>query len=231
MSEAILKMLDHHKKQFAEHLHSMHFISSPNPKHQSANKNSNNEPLVRAIICAGLYPNIAMIKKVKKIKPKEFESRHELKFTVILQTQSERHVELHPKSTNSKVDGQFKYQWMAYHTKMKSTKVNLYDSSMVSPLSLVFFGQNLIHGVENVNGIDIDFIQIDELAKFNCDKNTYKVVKKLKEALNQFLAYKAANPGCTDWSQKTREGALLTAIVKLLTTEVKVISAEPIENE
>ena len=80
-------------------------------------------------------------------------------------------------------------------------------------------------------GIDIDFIQIDELAKFNCDNNTYKVVKKLKEALNQFLAYKAANPGCTDWSQKTREGALLTAIVKLLTTEVKVISAEPIENE
>ena len=117
-------MLDHHKKQFAEHLHSMHFISSPNPKHQSANKNSNKEALVRAIICAGLYPNVAMIKKVKKIRPKEFNSKPELKYTVILQTQQEHHVELHPKSTNSKVDGQFKYQWMVYHTKMRSTKAN-----------------------------------------------------------------------------------------------------------
>ena len=26
LSESILKMLDHHKRQFAEHLHDMHFI-------------------------------------------------------------------------------------------------------------------------------------------------------------------------------------------------------------
>ncbi len=72
------------------------------------------------------------------------------------------------------------------------------------------------------------------MIRFNCDKTTYKVVKKLKEALNQYLAYRAANPGYTDWSQNTREGTLLSAIVKLLTLEVKVISpvsAEPIESD
>ena len=79
--------------------------------------------------------------------------------------------------------------------------------------------------------MDIDVIKIDDLVKFNCDDTTYKVIKKLKDALNQYLAYKAANPGYTDWSQNSREGALLSSIVKLLTTEVIVISAEPIENE
>ena len=101
---------------------------------------------------------------------------------------------------------------------------------MVSPLSLVFFGQNLNHGVEVVNGLDIDLVKIDNMIKFNCDRQTYLLVKRMKESLNQFLAYKAANPGCTNWSESSREGALLTAIVKLLTLEVKVICAEPIQN-
>ena len=102
---------------------------------------------------------------------------------------------------------------------------------MVSPLSLVFFGQNLGHDIENINGIDVDIIKIDRMIKFNCDKTTYLIVKKLKEALNQYLAFKAANPGCTDWSQNTREGTLLSSIVKLLTSEVKAIStmsSEPV---
>ena len=100
---------------------------------------------------------------------------------------------------------------------------------MVSPLSLVFFGQNLIHDTETINGINSDIIEIDRMIKFNCDRNTYLIVKKLKEALNQYLAYRAANPGHANWSQNTREGALLSAIVKLLTSEVKVIS--PVSGE
>ena len=113
-------------------------------------------------------------------------------------------------------------------------QVNLYDTSMISPLSLVFFGQHLNHTTETLDGIESDVIKIDQMIRFNCDKTTYKVVKKLKEALNQYLAYRAANPGYTDWSQNTREGTLLSAIVKLLTLEVKVISpvsAEPIESD
>lgn len=212
LSESTLKMLHVHKKQFAQHLHEMNFIQTPNIKDSGANKNSGNEALVRAVICAGLYPNVAMLKNLQKD-------------CVILRTHQENHVELHLKSVNSKCQN-FKYQWMVFHMKMKSGKVNLYDSSMVSPLSLVFFGKNLNHGVDIINGLEIDLIAVDRMIKFHCDKRTYLIVKKLKEGLNQFLAYKVANPEFTDWSSQSREASLLKAIAKLLTFEIKVVNSE-----
>ncbi len=217
LSDNTLKMLHNHKQQFAQHLFNMSFVRSSNTKDPDSNRNSDNEALVRAVICAGLYPNVAMVKKVVKGQ------------AVMLRTHQEGSVELHPKSVNSKVD-HFKYQWLVFHLKMKSGKVHLYDSSMVSPLSLVLFGQLLNHGIENINGIDIHLVKIDKMIKFNCDEGTYIIVKRLKETLNQFLAFKVANPGCTNWDPDSSEGALLTAIAKLLAMEVKVVCAETIEN-
>ena len=52
------------KSQFAEHLHEMKFIDSKNVKADSSNRNSRNEALVRAVICAGLYPNVAKVKNI-----------------------------------------------------------------------------------------------------------------------------------------------------------------------
>ena len=93
---------------------------------------------MRAIICAGLYPNVAMIKKVKKIRPKQFNSTPELKYTVILQTQQEHHVELHPKSTNSKVDGQFKVSMdgVSHKNAIHKGKLTHFDI-ILSPFSLL----------------------------------------------------------------------------------------------
>ena len=53
------------KSQFAEHLHEMKFIDSKNVKADSSNRNSRNEALVRAVICAGLYPNVAKVDEYK----------------------------------------------------------------------------------------------------------------------------------------------------------------------
>ena len=50
--------------QFAEHLHEMKFIDSKNVKADSSNRNSRNEALVRAVICAGLYPNVAKVENI-----------------------------------------------------------------------------------------------------------------------------------------------------------------------
>ena len=55
-------MLDKMKGQFAEHLHNSKFLSSPNFRHRSSNLNSNNEALVRAVIAAGLYPNVGRVR-------------------------------------------------------------------------------------------------------------------------------------------------------------------------
>ena len=60
-------MLDNMKRQFAEHLCNLKFLSSGREWEKNANVNSGNEDLVRAVICAGLYPNVASV-RVKRNK-------------------------------------------------------------------------------------------------------------------------------------------------------------------
>lgn len=51
------------KKQFAGLLYDTGFISSSYPKEESANVNSKNLKLVKAVLCAGLYPNVIKIEQ------------------------------------------------------------------------------------------------------------------------------------------------------------------------
>ena len=55
------------KRQFGEHLFEMKFLDSKDIKSESANRNSRNEALVRAVICAGLYPNVAEVRTFQVI--------------------------------------------------------------------------------------------------------------------------------------------------------------------
>lgn len=53
------------KKQFAGLLHDTGFIQSSNPEDVAANFNSDNMKLVKAVLCAGLYPNVIQIQQNK----------------------------------------------------------------------------------------------------------------------------------------------------------------------
>ena len=212
LSENVLNMLANHKNQFAQYLYDKKFIASCDPKDADSNINSSNEAIIRAIICAGLYPNVA-----KLIQRKKTANRRRL-FT------HQERAEFHLKSVNSKVNT-FQYPWMVYHLKMKSSSVMLHDSSMVSPLSLVFFGQKLIQASEIIEGKEITYVEVDSLVKFNCDIQTQNLVKKLKVALNHILENKIAHPGVTKWSSDT-EGTLLKCIIELISLEVRLTDSE-----
>ena len=69
LSENVLQMLSNHKKQLADHLYAKSFICSSDPKEPGSNINSKNEDLIRAIICAGLYPNVAKFRKRMTSRP------------------------------------------------------------------------------------------------------------------------------------------------------------------
>lgn len=56
-----LKLLSDMKRQFARHLYEMKFLDSDNPADSYSNRNSNNLEMIKAIVCAGLYPNVATI--------------------------------------------------------------------------------------------------------------------------------------------------------------------------
>lgn len=61
LSPYILKLLQKMKRDFMGHLSELNFVSNLDPKNLVNNRNSNNLPLIKAVICAGLYPNVATV--------------------------------------------------------------------------------------------------------------------------------------------------------------------------
>ena len=155
-------MLDKMKGQFAEHLHASKFLSTSDFRNRACNRNSGNEALVKAIIAAGLYPNVAKAKVHSK-------NRGQFKF-VRLKTRPTpteekewknkkgKSAKIHPKSVNAK-ETDFAYPWMVFHLIVRSAGGTfLHDCTSVSPLSLAFFGQSLSIGRENVGGQVFDTV-------------------------------------------------------------------------
>ena len=72
-----------------------------------------NEKLVKAVLCAGLYPNVAKM----DFKPKPGVPPR-------LYTREDGKVAFHPKSVNSK-ESRFPAKFLIYNTKVKSTGVSV----------------------------------------------------------------------------------------------------------
>jgi len=209
LSESTLKLLLNMKHQFGEHLYRARFIESKDILAIEANRNSGKESLVRAVICAGLYPNVARIKRVKK-KPY---------LQTCLESKTERRLFFHPKSVLVD-ETDFKYPWVVYHLKIVSTKPYLWDASMVSPLALLFFGETVKIGQELLStGQNVETVSVDDFVKFNCEKRTSKLVQRLRIQLDKLLRKKVVNPSPTRWGCG-KEGEVLEAIVRLLDTEI-----------
>ncbi|XP_063298636.1 ATP-dependent DNA/RNA helicase DHX36 isoform X1 [Pelobates fuscus] len=205
LSSNTLQMLRNMKEQFAEHLLGAGFVSSRNAKDPKSNINSDNEKLIKAVICAGLYP------KVAKIRP----SFGKKKQMVKVYTKSDGKVSIHPKSVNVD-ESEFHYSWLVYHLKMRTTSIYLYDCTEVSPYSLLFFGGEISINKDK----DQDTIAVDEWIVFQSPAKTAHLVKDLKSELDVLLEEKIKNPQPVDWNEtKSRDCAVLSAIIDLITTQ------------
>ena len=74
-------------------------------------------------------------------------------------------------------------------------------------------------------------VSIDRFVKLNCQPTTSKLTKRLRSHLDELLEHKISYPGVSDWSSDCREGALLQAIVELLSSEVQGVEFEQGEGE
>ncbi|XP_078524019.1 ATP-dependent DNA/RNA helicase DHX36 isoform X3 [Lissotriton helveticus] len=208
LSPNTLQMLHNMKGQFAEHLLAAGFVSSKNPKDPKNNVNSDNEKLIKAVICAGLYP------KVAKIRPSFSKKRQIVK----VYTKSDGKVSIHPKSVNSE-ESEFHYTWLVYHLKMRTTSIYLYDCTEVSPYSLLFFGGDISIQKDQ----DQDTIAVDDWIVFQSPAKTAHLVKDLRKELDVLLQEKIEKPQPVDWDHtKSRDCAVLSAIIDLITTQENV---------
>ncbi|XP_060066798.1 ATP-dependent DNA/RNA helicase DHX36-like [Ylistrum balloti] len=213
LSSSVLKQLDGMKKQFAELLYDRKFIRTRNSTDPSVNINSDNENLIKAITCAGLYPNVAKLasnfarKPIPQHKPVKFHLKGD-----------RGKVYLHPGSVNNK-NKDFNSAWFIYHKKMKTAQVNLFDTSLVSPYPLLFFGGEIGTSEGNIDGEVRTKVTVDNWISFWANQSTAQMVKDLRQQLDRILEEKIKQPGVTNWSKNSREGAVMCAIIELITTE------------
>jgi len=151
------------KRQFTEYLHEMKFLPSRDSKDPAMNVNSGNLGLLKAIICAGLYPNLV------NVRVKEMNRRLPL---VHFYTPEDGKVCLARKSVNSK-ETVFESQFLVYHMKMKSSCIFIHDTTLVTPFPLLFFGGQL--DFITLNGTDS--LGVDGNIRFRCSRNIFLMVQ------------------------------------------------------
>uniref|UniRef100_A0A3Q3BBG8 RNA helicase n=1 Tax=Kryptolebias marmoratus TaxID=37003 RepID=A0A3Q3BBG8_KRYMA len=207
LSANTLQMLHNMKGQFAEHLMHTGFVSSSDPKDPTSNINSDNEKLIKAVIVAGLYPKVAMI------RPSFSKKRPGVK----VYTQADGKVCIHPKSVNAE-ENDFNYTWLIYHLKMRTSSIFLYDCTEVSPFSLLFFGGDIT--IQKDEGQET--IAVDQWIVFRSPARIAHLVKSLKKELDSLLEEKISNPAPVDWNNRqSKDCAVITAIIDLITTQEK----------
>ncbi|KAK3750637.1 hypothetical protein QZH41_012824, partial [Actinostola sp. cb2023] len=161
LSKQTLKMLSDMKVQFSRLLCDIGFLDYSNPKISAANHNSDNLKLVKAVLCAGLYPNVVKI-----------DHHARLKRAPRLYTQEDGKVAIHPKSVNVETIV-FENNWLIYHQKVKSTKIFIHDCTMIAPYPLLFFGGDITVLVEEGHEV----IAVDDFIRFRSPRKIAILVK------------------------------------------------------
>ena len=176
----------------------------------ASNNNSQNQGLVKAILCAGLYPNIIIAprtvastappkKSDKKVGENAFRSH----------TKGE--VYLHP-STIAFDESRLDSRYCCYHELVRTSKTYVRDCTTVSPFALLLFGGTLevyqTHGVCSVDG----------WLKFRIDAKPATLIKYLRGKMERLLFQKIVSPH-EDVIESDDGRALIQSISRLFETE------------
>ncbi len=185
-------------------------------KSQSFNHNSDKMKIIKAVICAGLYPNII---RIQNASPSSSSSSNTNKksdinnnqTTLKFYTKKNEEVFIHPSSVVfnlPKVSENEK--WLIYHEKVKTTKVYLRDATVISPYPLLLFGGqiNVLH--------EKQLIELDQWIQFRAHPKIGVLMKQLRRELDKLLLMKIENPqvNLSDMGQN-----VIDTIATLLATE------------
>ncbi|KAL6515211.1 hypothetical protein OROHE_018843 [Orobanche hederae] len=141
---------------------------------QPFNRYSNHSVVVKAILCAGLYPNVAAIEGGSSgIRPVWYDGKRE--------------VHIHSSSINSS-QKTFKYPFIVFLEKVETTKVFLRDTTIVSPYSILLFGGSI--NVQHQAGL----VVVDKWLKMAAPAQTAVLFKELRFTLHSILTELISKP-------------------------------------
>lgn len=183
------------------------------------NKHNDNNPLIAALLCAALYPNV-----VKVLTPeKSFTagmggavprapSAQELRF----KTREDGYVAIHPSSVNS-VAGQFNSPFLIYQEKIKTSRIFIQESTMIPILPLVLFSGSDVN-IELHDGQFIILLENGWILLQAVSHEVAEMLKALRVELNKLLEEKIQDP-CLDLLHHDNGLKIISTIIYLLTKE------------
>ncbi|EOY21156.1 hypothetical protein QUC31_007207 [Theobroma cacao] len=171
LSAQTLKAIDSLRKQFFYLLKDTGLVDQ---NIENCNKWSYDEHLIRAVICAGLFPGICSVVNKEK--------------SISLKTMEDGQVLLYSNSVNAGVP-KIPYPWLVFNEKVKVNSVFLRDSTGVSDSVLLLFGGNISRG-----GLDGHLKMLGGYLEFFMKPALADTYLSLKRELEELIQKKLLNP-------------------------------------
>ncbi|XP_017226495.1 DExH-box ATP-dependent RNA helicase DExH7, chloroplastic isoform X2 [Daucus carota subsp. sativus] len=175
------------------------------------NINSNHFSVVRAILCAGLYPNVAAMEEgiagtVLGNLKHSVASPHGRPVWY----DGKREVHIHPSSINSNSKG-LQYPFLVFLEKVETNRVFLRDTTIISPYSILLFGGSI--NLQHQTGLVI----IDGWLKLKAPAQTAVLFKELRATLHSILKELIGKPQ----TRAIADNEVMRSIIHLLLEEDK----------
>ncbi|KAL9256960.1 DExH-box ATP-dependent RNA helicase DExH7, chloroplastic-like protein [Drosera capensis] len=156
---------------------------------QPFNKYAQDSAVLKAVLCAGLYPNVAA--KAEGIHAPALGNLKQLLQSTtkscLAWCDRRRDVHIHPSSVNSGTKA-FQYPFVVFLEKVETHRVFLRDTSVISPYSLLLFGGSI--SIQHQMGV----ITIDGWLKLTAPAQTAVLFKELRLTLDEVLKDLISHP-------------------------------------
>lgn len=207
-----LHQMEDLRNQFAKLLRGIGFLPGSFQLKQGvqtgANANSQNTGLIKAVLCAGLYPNILVAPRSLVATPGIPKKKGDKKVgECAFQSHRKGEVYLHPSTIAFDQSG-LDSRYCCYHEIVKTSKTYARDTTTVSPFALLLFGGTL--KVYQTHGV----CSVDDWLKFRLDAKPATLVKYLRGQMERILLQKIVNP--QDDAVESTEGRALIESISIL---------------
>ncbi|XP_012836166.1 PREDICTED: ATP-dependent RNA helicase DHX36 isoform X1 [Erythranthe guttata] len=192
LSPVTMQMIGDMRNQFVDLLAGIGFVDKSRGA-KAYNEYGDDLEMVCAILCAGLYPNVAQCKRRGK--------------RTALYTREVGKVDIHPGSVNAGVH-LFPLPYMVYSEKVKTSSIYIRDSTSISDYALLMFGGNLIPS-KTGDGIEM----LGGYLHFSASKTVLDLIRKLRGELDKLLTRKIKEPG-VDVTVESK--GVVAALIELL---------------
>lgn len=230
LSSSVMYMIRDMRMQFATLLADIGLISIPtsyqitrrkqnkldswlSDASQVFNMYSNHSAIVKAIVCAGLYPNVATSEEgIVGSALSTLKRNAGSPSKGVVWYDGRREVHIHRSSVNSGLKT-FKYPFLVFLEKVETNKVYLRDTTIISPYSILLFGGSI--NVQHQTGL----VLVDDWLKMAAPAQTSVLFKQLRLTLHSILKGLISKPQAIS----VTSNEVLRSIINLFLEEDKAV--------